>query len=213
MPREEAWRGILDHAVRALGVTTAKWATDYFRTGNRPHVPAKETRRILGDFAREGRVLEVEVEGIDEPAWMDAALRERLEGLRERAGWPTLTTFLSPFDNLTWNRNRSELLWGFDYRLECYVPAPKRVYGYYSLPILHRGKIVGRLDPSFNRKAGVLTVKALHLEPGVRVSASLAGSIARALDDLVRFLGGEPGAWTVLAADPPAMLELLRRPG
>lgn len=208
LPQEEAWREILAQAIRALGVTTAKWATDYFRTGGRPHVPATEARRILRDFTGEGRLLEVQVEGIDEPVWMDAALQERLEGLRERTGWPTLTTFLSPFDNLTWNRTRGEQLWNFDYRLECYVPGPKRVYGYYSLPILHRGKIVGRLDPSFNRKTGVLTVKALHLEPGV--SASLATSITRALDDLVRFLGGQPGAWTVLAANPPAMLDLLR---
>lgn len=210
LPREEAWRQILDHAIRPLGVTTAKWAADYFRTGARPHVPATEVRRILRDFAGEGRLLEVEVEGIDEPVWLDARLQDRLEGLCERKGWPTLTTFLSPFDNLTWNRTRGEQLWDFDYRLECYVPAPKRMYGYYSMPILHRGKIVGRLDPSFNRKTGVLTVKALHLEPGVRVSASLAGSISRALDDLLRFLGGQPGNWTVLAANPPAMLELLR---
>lgn len=210
LPQEEAWRAILDHAIGPLGVTTAKWATDYFRTGGHPHVPATEVRRILRDFTGQGRLLEVEVEGIDEPVWMDAALEERLEGLRERKGWPTLTTLLSPFDNLTWNRDRGERLWGFDYRLECYVPAPKRVYGYYSLPILHRGKIVGRLDPSFNRRSGVLTVKALHLEPGVPVSASLARSIARALDDLVRFLGGQSGAWSVLAANPPGMLELLR---
>lgn len=212
-PQEDAWRAILDHAIRPLGVTTAKWATDYFRTGARPHVPATEVRRILRDFTGEGRLLEIEVEGIDEPVWMDAALEERLEGLRERKDWPTLTTLLSPFDNLTWNRDRGKRLWGFDYRLECYVPAPKRVYGYYSLPILHRGKLVGRLDPSFNRKSGVLTVKALHLEPGVRVSASLARSLARAFDDLVRFLGGQPGAWSVLAANPPGILELLRLPG
>jgi uncharacterized protein len=210
LPREEASRQILRHAIRALGVTTAKWAADYFRTGGRPHVLLPDVRRLMLAFEEEGAVLPVEVPGIDEPVWMDADLQERLALLRERKGWPTLTTFLSPFDNLTWNRLRGEQLWDFDYRLECYVPAPKRVYGYYSLPILHRGTIIGRLDPSYDRRSGVLTIKALHLEPGVRVGDSMIRSIVRAIEDLLRFLGGQPGAWRLLHVNRPEILSMLR---
>ena len=206
---EEQERALLRHAIRALGVTTARWASDYFRTGGPAHVSMTRTRELLHEFAAEGTLLPVTVPGIDEPAWMDPALTERLELLREGKGKPTLTTLLSPFDNLIWNRPRGEQLWDFYYRLECYVPAPKRQYGYYSLPILHRGKIVGRLDPSFDRRKGVLTIKALHLEPGVTPSASLAKAIAGAIEDLLAFLGGEPGAW-ILQAEDDAVRALMR---
>jgi uncharacterized protein len=155
-------------------------------------------------------VIPVGIPGVDEPAWIDPSLVERLALLRERKGWPVLTTFLSPFDNLTWNRRRGEELWDFDYRLECYVPAPKRIYGYYTMPILHRGAIVGRLDPSFNRRAGVLTINAIHLEPGVRVGESLVRAIVRAIEDLLRFLGGKPGAWTILSTNPTDLMPMLR---
>jgi uncharacterized protein YcaQ len=113
----------------------------------------------------------------------------RLAELRAGRARPTLTTLLSPFDNLVWHRGRTLALFGFDYRLESYTPAPKRRYGYYTLPILHRGRLVGRLDPSYDRRARVLTVRALHLEPGVGPTAGLAGGIAWALRDLAAFLG------------------------
>jgi uncharacterized protein len=151
----------------------------------------------------------VDIPGIEEPAWLDPSLQERLELLRERKGRPTLTTLLSPFDNLIWNRPRGEQLWDFFYRLECYTPAPKRQYGYYSLPILHRGRIVGRLDPSYNRKARVLTIKALHLEPWVRPGDALMRSVAGAIEDLLRFLGGEAGAWVLQRTEPGNLLPML----
>lgn len=206
---EDARRELLSHAVRALGITTVAWATDYFRTGGTAHVSSKDTRRLLDGFAAEDKVIPVEVPGIDEPVWMDAARVETLELLRERKGWPTLTTLLSPFDNLTWNRRRTQQLWDFDYRMECYVPAPKRLYGYYNMPILHRGELVGRLDPSFDRKTRYLTVKSLHLEPGVRPTGPMVRAIAKSLNDLTRFLGGQPEDWDVLTANSPEVLRML----
>lgn len=197
-------------ALRALGVATPKWAADYFRTGGPPHVPAGTTRTILKELEAVGEAVPVSIPGVAEPAWLDASLVGRLEDLRGRKGRPTLTTLLSPFDNLIWNRPRGEQLWDFSYRLECYTPAPKRQYGYYSLPILHRGQVIGRLDPSYNRKARVLTIKALHLEAGVRPSEPLAQAIAGAVEDLLRFLGGEPGAWVLQRANPAPMASLLR---
>jgi uncharacterized protein YcaQ len=210
IPIECQQRELLRHAVRTLGVMTAGWASDYFRTGGPSHVPIARTRALLKAFAGEGIVVPITVMGIEEPMWMDATLMERLELLRERKGRPTLTTLLSPFDNLVWNRPRGEQLWDFFYRLECYVPAPKRQYGYYSMPILHRGAIVGRLDPSYNRKTGVLTIKALHLEPWVRPGEALMRAISGAIEDLLAFLGGAPGSWMVLESDSSGVTHLLR---
>lgn len=208
--RGEQQRALIRRAVRSLGITTAGWASDYFRTGGPAHVPVVRTREILREMEAAGAILAVAIPGIDEPVWMDMALREPLELLREGKGRPTLTTLLSPFDNLIWNRPRGEQMWDFFYRLECYTPAPKRQYGYYSMPILHRGRIVGRLDPSFDRKAGVLTIKTLHLESWVRPGEGLAKAIAGAIEELVGFLGGEAGAWRLRETSAPGMEDLLR---
>jgi uncharacterized protein YcaQ len=81
---------------------------------------------------------------------------------------PSRVTFLSPFDRLIHDRDRTEALWDFYYRLEMYVPAAKREYGYYVLPILRGDKLVGRIEPVFDRKTKTLSVKGLWWEPGVR---------------------------------------------
>lgn len=97
---------------------------------------------------------------------------------------PTRTTFLSPFDRLIHDRARTEALWDFYYRLEMYVPKPKREYGYYVLPILRGDKLVGRIEPVHDRKAGELRVIGTWSENGTRPA-----SLAAPLRDLARFLG------------------------
>ncbi len=96
---------------------------------------------------------------------------------------PERTTFLSPFDRLVHDRARMEALWGFHYRLEMYVPAAKREYGYYVLPILHGDRLVGRIEPVFDRKTRRLDVKGVWWEPGER-KIDLADPLA----DLERWL-------------------------
>lgn len=97
------------------------------------------------------------------------------------------TTFLSPFDNLWWAARRDEMLWGFHQALEAYIPAPKRVHGYFCLPILHKDRLVGRFDPKLERKTGLLRLKSLSLEPGIRPVEELVKNVAAALGDFMKF--------------------------
>jgi uncharacterized protein YcaQ len=94
------------------------------------------------------------------------------------------TTFLSPFDRLIYDRDRAEVLFDFFYRLEMYVPKAKREYGYYVLPILRGDRLIGRIDPVVDRKAGVLRVNSVHWQDGAK-----AVSLERPLRDLARFVG------------------------
>jgi uncharacterized protein YcaQ len=96
---------------------------------------------------------------------------------------PERVTFLSPFDRLVHDRARTEALWNFFYRLEMYVPAAKREYGYYVLPILHGDHLVGRIEPVFDRKARRLEVKGVWWEPGQKKL-----DLTEPLDDLERWL-------------------------
>jgi hypothetical protein len=97
---------------------------------------------------------------------------------------PARTTFLSPFDRLIHDRDRAEALFGFRYRLEMYVPKAKREYGYYVLPILRGDRLIGRIEPVFDRKTAVLRVNSVYWEPGVKPV-----SLDRPLRALARFVG------------------------
>jgi uncharacterized protein YcaQ len=199
---DEMRRVLALKAVRALGVTTARWVGDYFRTRK------LETAALVKTLADEGALLRAQVEGWSEGAYVhpdNVALAEKAAAGKLR---PKLTTLLSPFDPLVWDRARALTLFGFDYRIECYTPAPKRRYGYFTLPILRRGALVGRLDAKAHRKEGRFEVKALHLEPGVPLADALIADIAGALR--------ECAAWhktpmvDVRWSDPPALAALLQ---
>lgn len=162
-------------AVRALGVTQARWINDYFRSG----IKLKDA--ALDPWVEAGDLLRVEVGGWSAPGYVHrdhAGLLARVAtgGLRA-----SHTCLLSPFDPVVWDRERAATMFGFDYRIECYTPAPKRRWGYYVLPILHRGRLVGRLDAKAHRAEGVFEVKALYLEEGSEPSPALAQSVAAAI--------------------------------
>ena len=179
----EASRRMVEKAVRALGVTRARWIHDYFRT--RPRLRLADLRPLVLD----GTLVEVAVEGWPEPGVVHRDHLPLAERAASGALLATRTTLLSPFDPVVWDRERAHAMFGFHYRLECYTPAPKRRYGYFTLPILRRGALVGRLDAKAHRDEGRFEVKALYLEPGVRAGTSLIGDLGQAIDSCARWHG------------------------
>ena len=150
----------IEQSVKALGITQARWANDYFR--QKPRLKDAD----LGALVDAGTLLRVAVEGWDAPCYVHrdhkALLKKAVIGQLQA----THTTLLSPFDPVVWDRERGSSLFDFDYRLECYTPEPKRVYGYFVLPILCCGELIGRLDAKAHRADGIFEVKALHAQPG-----------------------------------------------
>jgi len=165
----------IERAVAALGITQARWVHDYFRI--KPRLKDAD----LDALVAAGTLLRVAVEGWDVPGYVhrsqQALLKKAGRGLLEASH----TTLLSPFDPVVWDRERATGLFGFDYRLECYTPEPKRVYGYFVLPILCRGELIGRLDAKAHRAEGVFEVKALYAQPGLKWTAAQVHDVALAI--------------------------------
>ncbi len=200
--RQEVQQALALKAVRALGVAVARWVPDYFRT------PKRGVAALLDELADRGALLRTRIEGSEEPAYVhqdNAGLAEAAVSGELR---PSLTTLLSPFDPVVWDRARAAELFGFEYRIEVYTPAARRRYGYYSLPILHRGALVGRLDAKAHRKEGLFEVRALHLEPGAPATEDLLSGLAGALRGCAEW-HGVPEV-LVRHTDPPQLIEPLR---
>lgn len=178
---EDAQRESAIKAVRALGITTARWVSDYFRTDK------KQTTRAMSALVSEGVLISVEVEGWKEQAFVCPSNRKLLKQAVSGNLQMELTTLLSPFDPLIWDRTRTRAVFDFDYRLECYTPESKRKYGYFTLPILHRGELIGRLDAKAHRKDEMFEVKLFHLEPSVRLTDELMFCVAGAIQECARW--------------------------
>jgi hypothetical protein len=161
----------------ALGVGTAADLADYHRL--RP----AEAKAALAEAVAAGLLQEVAVAGWTRPAYL-------LPGTRvpRRVAHPPV--LLSPFDSLIWSRERTERLFGFRYRLEVYVPAARRVHGYYTMPVLATGRLVARVDPKHDRQAGRLLLRNLLLEPAVDPAEAVAATAAAA-NRLAAHLGAD----------------------
>ncbi|MGW1603177.1 winged helix-turn-helix domain-containing protein [Streptomyces eurythermus] len=182
----ECLRRLVRLAGEALGVGTRADIADYHR------LKGEQVDSVIADSG----LVPVEVEGWSKPAWADPAALATPPRGRHR------TTLLSPFDSLIWERARTERIFGFTHRLEAYVPKPKRVHGYFAMPVLSGGRLVGRVDPA--RQGRTLVAKQATLDGPKAVPA-----VARAL--------AEAASWVdctdvrVERVDPPELREPLTR--
>ena len=181
-------REVLDRQLRARGVaTTTQFGTLF---DGRPD----GWQRALATLVREGVAVPVRIEGITKGDWFAHA------DLLDRP-WKPRTVALSPFDDLVSDRDHTEALFDFHFRLEIYVPKAARRWGYFVLPLLRGDRLIGRVDPQFDRDARVLRLEAVHGEPDTSASDGVAAW--RAVRELAGWLGATdievrgqvPGAW------------------
>lgn len=172
----DARKELLLMAARHHGVATLTDLTDYHRQKNEP------CRPLVQELVEEGSLQEVRVAGWTKPAYLhpDARLPRRIDAC----------ALLSPFDPVCWHRDRNERLFGFHYRIEIYTPAPKRVYGYYVLPVLWGDSLVGRLDMKADRPTKTLRVLGAFTEPGVPAEP-VAEDLVPELEAMAAWLGLE----------------------
>ena len=178
-------RWAVERGLRHLGIATSNHVADYYRLYKRVSAD------ILKDMMGTGEVLPVEVEGWKDRAYIHRDNLEIMQDVQSGLHEPKMTLFLSPFDNLFWDRDRDLMLWDFHYRIEVYTPKSKRIYGYYVMPILHGCELVGRIDPKVDRKRKRLIFNALYLEKGARQSAALSQGLIKAIEEFMAFHGCE----------------------
>ena len=169
LPANQAQRELILKASRHLGVATAEDLVDYHR------LPKVEGKKRVGELAEDKLLREVVVEGWDRPGYLHP--KTSFEKTTSRS------VLLSPFDPLVWFRPRARRLFDFDYRLEIYIPAEKRIHGYYVLPFLDRNKLRARVDVKANSEKNILEVRGAYGE-GPTVDQETAESLAHELQAL-----------------------------
>ncbi|MEN9707048.1 MAG: hypothetical protein RIS31_614 [Actinomycetota bacterium] len=174
--KHEAQKELLVKSAASHGLGTQKDLADYFRIWQ----PSKLTP-LLHELVEEGRLLKADVAGWDSDAYIHPAAN--LSPTKHSG-----TTILSPFDPVCWNRERTSRIFGFDYKIEIYVPEPQRKFGYYSLPVLHNGNLIARLDLKSNRQENVLQVKSSWAEETI-LSKFPTNAVAKHLQNVAKWQG------------------------
>ncbi|MCK0552975.1 winged helix-turn-helix domain-containing protein [Pantoea ananatis] len=188
---DEAVRLMLMNSARSLGIFRSEWLADYYRLKQAPIKDFIQSAQATGD------IIPVEVKGMGAMWLHQSALPGLTTPLKA-----THTALLSPFDPVVWDRKRARELFDFDYRIECYTPAEKRRYGYFVLPLLHRGQLKARLDARMIRASRQLEIKNIWLEHDVSVTASFLQDAQRAITRFARWQGAET---VVIQQAPPAL--------
>jgi uncharacterized protein len=183
--------------IRALGVATERQIKQHYTRGRYPGLTA-----VLRQLVKEEILIPATVEDLPGAYYLH---REDLPLLNQiQAGdWRGRTSLLSPFDNLICDRERTEALFDFHYRIEIYTPAAKRQYGYYVLPILHGDRLIGRVDGAMDRRENCLRINQLYAEADAPGDEATAVAIRQAVNDLAGCLGATAVSWGVSVHPPP----------
>lgn len=201
-PLDEVYRRMILKTVQALGVARPSWVADYYRLKKKVIPPLLEIMLNSGDLRQ------VNIEGWAEPALFAPENENLLLSVASGKLKAEYTTLLSPFDPLTWDRERARQLFNFNFTIQCYTPAAKRQYGYFPLPILHNGVLVGRLDGKAHRKERTFEVKTLYLEDGVIPTNELALALGQAIQHCANW---HQTPWVTLGEClPPALKSSLQ---
>ena len=162
------YRQLVLKTISAIGIAIPAWIPDYFR------LPKKEALAALQQLIEENCLIELKVGDWNESAWTLPEVWDSFQAELRKNPESHFTTILSPFDSLIWDRARTRKLFNFDFTIECYLPAEKRKYGYFLLPILHNRQLVARMDAKSHRAEKKFEVKSLYLEEGVNADQTLA---------------------------------------
>jgi uncharacterized protein YcaQ len=172
---EAAQKILLTRAAKSLGIGSQRDLADYFR------IPATKVTHLLDELVEEKVLQRLAVEGWNVGGYALANLN--LEPEQHKG-----TTVVSPFDPICWNRDRTSRIFGFDYKIEIYVPEPKRTYGYYSLPVLHNGNLIARLDLKSNRQENTLQVQSSWAEESARFKFP-SSAVSKHLTQIAKWQG------------------------
>ena len=184
VPEEEVTDWACRSALRHLGFGTSGEIAAYWKA-----IPPEAAKGWCRDALERGEIIEAEVEGADGERRKSLAYPDILD-TSPPAPLPRLR-ILSPFDPTLRDRKRAEFLFGFFYRIEVFVPEPKRQHGYYVFPVLEGDRLVGRIDVKAFRDAGALRVKAFWPEAGVKLTKGRQAKLEAELDRLAGFAGCE----------------------
>ncbi|MFC0227895.1 winged helix-turn-helix domain-containing protein [Serratia aquatilis] len=198
LPRATAQQEMLSRSCQYLGIFKAEWLADYYR------LKRVAPKKLLEQLLLQGEILPIDIEGLSGEFYVHQSLAAELALAVQGKLKSTATCLLSPFDPVVWDRRRALELFNFDYRLECYTPKEKRKFGYFTLPLLHRGELIGRIDAKMHRKQGIFEIISFHLEPQAKLNKQRCQDVWQAITRTAKW----HGARQISLGDVPAQLAI-----
>jgi uncharacterized protein YcaQ len=180
---EKVYEELIERSVHHLGITKKEWVPDYFRLKKGAAYP------VFEKLLKSKHFIEVSVSGFDNPFFVHRKNEHLIQLALNNQLVPNHTTFLSPFDPLVWDRFRLKEMFNFNYQIESYTIPAKRIYGYFTLPILYKGQLIGRMDAKAHRKEKIFEVKAMHFEKDFIPDEECAEDLIKRLKDFANWHG------------------------
>jgi hypothetical protein len=188
LTEEEVERTCIQKSLKAMGVATAAEIASHF-------IPRRYTQleKLLKRLVKEGIIAPARIiedgNAVNDRQYIHTDDTDTIDDIDRQ--WQGRTTLLSPFDNLIIDRKRTSRLFGYDFKMEIYVPRALRKYGYYVMSILHDDRLVGRIDPEFDKSTGRLKINSIFEESGIRFSTEMVKQCSNSVRELASFLGAE----------------------